>query len=281
MKLPKIRNLNFYSAVVAGGFFVAAMNFTAFGNFAKNSVYTLTQPIQKRVWGFSADISGGIQGIVAVRNALKQNRELLDRINQLVAENFQIEELKNENQTLKEALGLGMEKEYDLRMAETIGTDVVGDSLTIDKGADDMIETGFPVVTSNKVVIGRISKVYDDFAKVDLITGKNMAFDVKLSESGANGLAKGLGGLNIMVDLIPKDVEVKPGSPVTTSAMGGIFPEGYLVGTVDSIEKNDVETFQAAKIKPAFELGRIGEVFIIIGYKFDDKENIGANKTAE
>jgi rod shape-determining protein MreC len=236
----------------------------------KNFVYGATQPLHKMTWGLGARISGGLQNIASIKNAIKENQDLRARIDGLLADNSRIAELKKENETLKEALGLGLDKEYDLRMAETIGMDMMADSLVVDKGAADMIETGFPVVTSNKVVIGRISKVYENFSKVDLITGKDITFDVNVSENATNGLAKGLGGFGLMLDLIPKDIEIRQGASVSTSALGGIFPEGFLVGMVDQVNKNDVETFQTATIKPAFEIGKVREIFIIIGYKFED-----------
>jgi rod shape-determining protein MreC len=225
-----------------------------------------------------AKLSGGLQNIASIRNAIRENQDLRARIDGLLADNSRIAELNKENETLKEALGLGLDKEYDLRMAETIGMDMMADSLVVDKGAADMIETGFPVVTSNKVVVGRISKVYKNFSKVDLITGRGITFDVNVSENATNGLAKGLGGFGLMLDLIPKDIEIGQGDPVSTSALGGIFPEGFLVGMVDQVNKNDVETFQTATIKPAFEIGKIREIFIIIGYKFEDAPDGGADK---
>jgi rod shape-determining protein MreC len=90
-------------------------------------------------------------------------------------------------------------------------------------------------------------------------------------------LAKGLSGKSMMLDLIPKDKEVKRDAIITTNSLGGIFPKGLLVGTVDEVDKNDVESFQTAKITPAFEMDKIEEVFVIIGYKF--QEGISAEKT--
>lgn len=269
MKL-QVKSFNTYAVIAAGLIFAGAMNFTQLGPTVKNFVYGAAQPLHKMTWGLGAKISGGLQNIASIKNAIKENQDLRARIDGLLADNSQIAELTKENETLKEALGLGLDKEYDLRMAETIGMDMMADSLVIDKGAADMIETGFPVVTSNKVVIGRISKVYENFSKVDLITGKDITFDVNVSGNATNGLAKGLGGFGLMLDLIPKEIGIEQGAPVSTSALGGIFPEGFLVGTIDQVNKNDVETFQTAIIKPAFEIGKVREIFIVIGYKFED-----------
>jgi cell shape-determining protein MreC len=110
------------------------MNFTILGPIVKNFVYTATQPAQKITWGLGARISGGLRDISSVQNALKENQDLRATIDRLLAESSRIGELEKENETLKEALSLGLDKEYDLRMAETFGMDMLSDSLIIDKG---------------------------------------------------------------------------------------------------------------------------------------------------
>jgi hypothetical protein len=47
------------------------------------------------------------------------------------------------------------------------------------------------------------------------------------------------------------------------------------------VDKNDVETFQVAKIKPAFEIGKINEIFIIIGYKFEEGQTKSVDKAGK
>jgi len=39
---------------------------------------------------------------------------------------------------------------------------------------------------------------------------------------------------------------------VSTSVLGGVFPEGFLVGEVGSVKRNDAETFQEASLNPYF-----------------------------
>jgi len=277
MKLSRIKNfkiiLVFLIVIVA----MAAMNFTGLGFPAKNFAYSVSQPLQKFAWRMGAQVSGAFRNISGMRVAFKENQDLKIKIDQLTAENSQLNDLKKENESLKEVLNLGLDKEYDLKMAEVLGKDVSQDILTINKGADDMIEEGFPVITANKVVVGRISKTYKNFSKVSLVTSKEISFDVGVSESDIECLAKGLSGKSMMLDLIPKDKEVKRDAIITTNSLGGIFPKGLLVGTVDEVDKNDVESFQTAKITPAFEMDKIEEVFVIIGYKF--QEGISAEKT--
>lgn len=270
MKIAKIKSFKIIIAFLALTGAIVAMNFEGLGLPVKNFAYTVSQPLQKFVWGLGAQVSSAFDDVNKMRSALKENQDLKIKIEQLAAENSQLNDLRKENESLKEALNLGLDREYDLKMAEVLGKDVSQDTLIIDKGADDMVQEGFPVIGSNKVVIGRISKAYKNFSKVSLVSNKEVSFDVSVSGSDVECLAKGLGGEGMALDLIPKDQEIKQGSSITTSSLGGIFPEGLLVGFVNEVDKNDVETFQSAKIDPAFDLEKIGEVFVIVGYKFQE-----------
>jgi rod shape-determining protein MreC len=118
-----------------------------------------------------------------------------------------------------------------------------------------------PVITQQKALVGKISKVYADFSIVTLATNPDMSFDVKVG-SDIDGLARGAGGSESFIDLVPKDKELKAGDPVYTNTLGGVFPGGLLVGTIKNVRYNDVETFRSASLAPAFDAGQARQVFI-------------------
>jgi len=133
-----------------------------------------------------------------------------------------------------------------------------------------MISVGFPVITASNATVGRITKVYKNFSIVSLITGKKQThFDAKIG-TDIDCLVKGQGNLNLTLDLVSKDKTIEPGMIISTSALGGIFPKGLLVGTVGVIEKSDAAMFQQATVNTAFDITRLDTVFIIMGYRFTD-----------
>ncbi|MFH1894783.1 MAG: rod shape-determining protein MreC, partial [Patescibacteria group bacterium] len=77
---------------------------------------------------------------------------------------------------------------------------------------------------------------------------------------------KGQGALGAILDLVPREFEIKEGDSVLTSALGGVFPGGILVGKISKVEKNDVESFQKAQVQPSFDIKELEDVFIIVNF---------------
>lgn len=275
-----IKNLKAIIIFLVLAAFAAAMNFSFLEGPIKNSVYLASQPAQRIFWGAGIQISGFFERLSGLDSLSRQNRELKTHYEEIIAENLQLKELRKENDALREALGLELEKEFDLITADVLGKDIGEDDLVINKGADDMVEPGFPVITSKKAVLGRVAKVYKNFSKVALITNKESSFDARIVDDGIDGLAKGQGDLRLVLDFVSKDKEIKPGSVVTTSSLGGIFPKGLLAGTIGAIDKNDVETFQKAEVIPAFEINKLDSVFIVMEYKFETEGGNGSGLDA-
>jgi rod shape-determining protein MreC len=243
--------------------FFFILNFTPFGKEVKNFFYLISSPIQKVFWKTGERISDFFEAIFRIENLKKENEELKLKIQTLEAENFALIELKKENELLREALGIGLKKEFKLTLSQVIGKDIAKDSILIDKGAKDGILENSPVISQQKVLIGKVNQVYRDFSKVLLISNPKISFDGKISDSQVFGRIQGKGNLKILFDLIPKEKEIKKGDLVVTSALGRIFPEGLVVGKISQIKKSDLKPFQEVQIQPAFDLGDLEKLFII------------------
>lgn len=253
------------------------------GNFfskeVRNFFYSISLPIQKSLWRAGDGISLVFDGIFSAKALKKENNELNLKAQELLTENAYLGALKKENEFLRQALDLGLEKEFGLKTARFIGRDAASDFILIDKGKRDGIREDFPVITDQKVVLGKVSEVLENFSKVMLVSSEETSFDVKVrlaclescdsadaSRSDAAGLARGKGNYAVYVDLIPKEKEIKTGDAVFTAALGGIFPEGLLVGQIEEIKINDAGSFQIAELKPAFSVSKLDEIFIIVDY---------------
>ena len=201
--------------------------------------------------------------IGSARKLEKDNEDLNLRAQELLSENTFLKELKKENEILKGALGIGLEKEFQLVLASVLGKDISQDSIMIDKGKKDGLIPDLPVITGQKILIGKVSDIYDNFSRVMLISHKEISFDAKVSEKEVQGIIKGQGNSKILFDLVPQEKELKEGDLVITTALGGIFPERLLAGKVVKIRKSDVSPFQQAEIYPAFEIQNLEKIFII------------------
>jgi len=209
--------------------------------------YWFSCPIQKILWQTATRT-----------DELKQENQYL------TSEIIRLKSLEDENKTLREALNIGLEKEYNLSFADVISKDASEDIILIDKGSKDGISQGMNVITAQKVLVGKVVEVFNNYSKVMLIYHKKMSFDVKIGQEEINAIAKGQGNLNIIAGLIPQEKKVFKGDIVSTSGLEGVFPEGLLVGKIEEITKNDIDPFQTAKIEKYLNVSEIKNVFIIL-----------------
>ena len=158
---------------------------------------------------------------------------------------------------------LGLQEEFKLEICQVIGKDISSDTILINEGFKDGLTKDLPVITQQKILVGRISEVYKNFSKVQLITQKDTSFDAKILDTEISGLIKGEGNLRLFLDLIPPEKEIKKGDVVITTVLGGIFPRGLLVGEIEKVIKSDIEPWQQAKVKPAFNIEGLETLFII------------------
>jgi rod shape-determining protein MreC len=246
--------------------FFLILNLTFFGEGVKNFFYLISSPVQNIFWEAGARISGFFEFVVGMKQFKEENEELKLQVQNLLAENEALKDFKEENEILREALDIGLEKEFQLIIAQVVGKDIAQDFILINKGDRDNILEGSPVVTQQKVLIGRIDKVYKNFAKVLLISHSQSSFDGEIADSKILGMVKGRGNLRVSFDLIPKEEEIKEGDLITTSALSGFFPSGLLVGKISRIEKADPEPFYQAQLTPFLNIGELEKVFIILDY---------------
>lgn len=264
MKLPPRLKIGIIVVLLIAFFLI--LNLTDFSKEVKGLFYLISSPIQKALWRAGDKVSDFFEAITEIKKLKKENEELKLRIQELSAENSFLKELKKENEILREALNIGLEKEFKLVLAEVIGRDIAQDFILINKGLADGLSKNLPVITQQKTLVGKIDEVYKNFSKVMLISNKNSSFDVKISEKEIYGLSKGKGNFKVLLDLVPQDKEIKEGDLVLTTALGGIFPNGLLIGKIKEVKKSDVEPFQQAEINLSFDIKEIETLFVIISF---------------
>lgn len=244
--------------------FFAVLNLFNFANEVKNFFYLASAPIQITFWGAGDRVSDFFEAITRAENLKKENEKLEFKIKELFAEMVMLRELKKENQVLREALDIGLQKEFKMVFAQITGKDIAQDSVLINKGLEDGISKDMPVVTQHRILVGRISNVYDNFSRIMLISNKESAFSVNIQDTKA--IARGRGAAQLLLDFVPHNVKIREGDKVVTTALEGIFPKGLLIGYLKNIKRLDVEPFQQAEIQLAVDIKELRYVFVITDF---------------
>lgn len=239
------------------------LNWTNWANSLKNTIFSISSPIQKWFW----DIGNNISNFLAcffIKGDLIERVNLLEKENySLLFENTYLRNLEGENQILREALGINLQKDFNLSIAEVCGKDLLADSILIDKGFKDGLRKDLAVITEEKILIGKISEVYENFSRVILISDKDISFDVRMAETNDYAIAKGQGSLRLLIDLIPQQSLIRKDDLVVTTSFGGVFPKDLLIGKVNKIEKSDTQSFQKAEISLFIDIKELRTVFVI------------------
>jgi rod shape-determining protein MreC len=256
-----IKNFSTFFLIFFLIFLILLLNF--FSKPVRNFFYLISTPFQKFFWQAGKKISDFVFGIFKASSLKKENERLNLEIQNLLQQISFLEEVKRENQMLREALGVGLGKEYKIVLANVIGKEAAPNLFRLDKGKKDGVEKGKPVINEAKSLCGRIFEVYDNFSQFQLPSDKNFSFAVKIAGKEGIFLAKGLGDSKILLDLIPKEISIEVGDLVITSAQEGFFPNGLFVGKIESIEKSDLEPFQKAKVNLACQVEKAEFLFII------------------
>jgi len=248
----------------------AILNLTPAKKETKNFFYLISSPVQKTFWRAGMETSDFFEMISEMKNLKKENEELKLRIQELISENISLKELKKENEILRQALKIGLQEEFKLEFSQVTGIDISGDTILINKGLKDGVSKDLSVITEQKTLVGRISEVYKNFSKVQLITYKGISFAAEIEDYNQGtpilGEMKGKGNLKLFLDRLPQEREIKKGDIVITTALGGIFPKGLLVGEIQEIFKSDIEPWQQAEVKPAFDIKELETLFIILEF---------------
>jgi rod shape-determining protein MreC len=107
--------------------------------------------------------------------------------------------------------------------------------LTIDKGSSGGIVSDMAVISSYGIV-GIVKSVSDNYASVMSVLNRDFIISAKIKNNGYFGPLSWNGNTSTNATLvdIPHHVKVSKGDTIVTSGYGGVFPEGYLIGTIES-----------------------------------------------
>lgn len=230
----------------------------------KKPFYSLFQPIQKR-FETANHFLGSLGRVITNLNSLRKRLvELEQKRLRLLGENAQLQQVERENESLRKALDLKLQNEFELELVRVIGKRLDQKQIVLGKGSEDGIKKGMPVITSQKVVVGSVTRVGQDVSRVRLVTHPETRFSAQLKDRKIKSEIKGQGTSELKLDFIPQEQQVKPGQVVVTSALGGDFPPGLLVGKIKQVEQKNVKPYQVADVEPYSEFNNF--LFVITDY---------------
>ena len=244
-------------------FVVSTLGSHRFGTLHK-LVFEITGPVHSLATLVTQRLGRFTGRYVELVNVQKENRRLWQELNEC-------REAANRN---REALATNIRLRRLLEFKETSGLPMVAArivgkdpslwfrTVVIDRGANDGVGKGMPVVSGNGVA-GQIFSVSPNYAKVLLAIAPSSAIDVLLQKSRVRGILKGNGSLTYKLDYVLKTVDVKEGDHVVTAGYGGLFPTGMQVGVVSRVMKKRRGMFLEIEVTPSVDFLTLENLLVI------------------
>jgi rod shape-determining protein MreC len=215
----------------------------------------------------ASSLTGGIHnawtGYVNLRGVRAENQQLKQQIGALQVQ-IQQERAAAQRAHQLEAL-LGFQQQLQVK---TVAAGVIGASpspefrtATINKGSNDSLKVNMPVIAPTGVV-GRLVTVAPRAAKLQLLVDRNAGAGALVERSRAQGVVLGTGGDVLRMEYVSGIADVKPGDVIVTSGIDGLYPKGFVIGTVESVDKGN-GIYKVIKVRPASDFNRLEDVLVV------------------
>lgn len=219
-------------------------------------------PVTQMIGGGADHLRGAYETLVNDRDARRRLEVLRDQNEVLRGRNDMLE---RENSKLRQAAQI---RATQFPGPVTVASVVMVDPspllsrLTVNRGERDGVRRFMPASVPAGLV-GQVTGVTGSSAVVTTVLDPESRVGVTLRGKGGRGLAVGMPP-DRMRATFPLTVDVRVGDTVLTSSLGGVYPVGIKVGTVERVETvgpNDVN--RTVIVKPAADVSTLEELALL------------------
>lgn len=238
---------------------------------------SLPEQIVKDVVGFGQSlfskptqyITGVFDNVDSLLNTYEENKRLKGRLEEFAKLQADVNDLASENTRLREIV----DKQDDLRDYEPIQATVIARNpdqwekkVILDKGEVHGVKKNMAIITAQGL-IGKVILTTPFTSSVELLSTQNPIYRVSAKVMGkkqAFGLIEGYDDerKELILKRIDSNVEIEVGQQVMSSGLGGVFPQGLLIGEITEVSTDDYGLTKMAYIKPAADFQLLDHVII-------------------
>ena len=236
----------------------------------ENGAGSTLNPVQSLLYKGTNKIKETLDFFLNFSEVKAENKELINKNQELENKIATYSDLKEENDRLREVLNFAEERNnYNY-----ISCDIIGysggnflDGYIVNKGKNENVQKGMIVIASQGLV-GQVTSVGNNWSIIQSLVNENIAVSVMVERTrDVTGYLKGYkdsknANLAKVYDL-PMDSEVKEGDVIMTSGVGMLYPKEIRIGEVTSVEEDKVKVMKSAVVKPYVDFNKLEEVFIV------------------
>jgi len=220
--------------------------------------------VQRSVTSVVTGVRNVWNGYIGLRNLKAENdalrKQLADALVAMQEQRAQADRVRG----LERLLELRERLNLRTTAAEIIGAGATQDfrTVTIDKGSRDGLKTDMAVIAPGGIV-GRVVMPSARSAKVQLLIDRNAAAGAIIERTRAQGVAMGTGDSRLRFEYMSEAFDIAIGDVVVASGIDGIYPKGFVIGTIDGLEKAG-GSYRRVTIKPAVDFAALEEVLVVL-----------------
>lgn len=266
-----------WKMVIAAAAVIAAADF-AVAHFADidpigAAVRAVTVPVRTGFSYIAASVENAVNFVWDMRAYKADNEELEAENIRLKRENRDMASYREENERLQGLLGLQESiTEYSTVAARVISYSSNNwyETIEINRGSMNGIAVGNAVVTADGVV-GRVTEAGPNYSIVTTILDSSSAVGVRVSRTGGSGLVEGDDTLaensQCQLSFLDRSTPIIVGDVLETSGSGGIYPAGFVIGSIISVSADSTGNLQYAVVDPSVDFEDLHEVLVINGVR--------------
>lgn len=149
--------------------------------------------------------------------------------------------------------------------------------ITLDRGSEAGIAPDMAVISTDGIV-GIVKSVSQNYSSVLSVLNLDFTVSAKIKKNGYFGPLSWSGSSSYYATLvdIPHHVKINEGDTIVTSGFGGVFPEGYLIGTISDFKLKGGNYYEI-KVKLLNDFRKLNYVQVIRNFaknEIDSLENV-------
>ena len=245
---------------------------TVGSNIVSQGVNDVTNILGRMLAYPANSVNDFMESISNLTNTYQENQTLKQKVETIYELEVQLNDLKKDNEKMKEALKLqDTLNDYTLINATVIARnpDTWRDIVTINKGANDGLTPQMSVMSDNGLV-GKVLDVNPTSARVALLSNNDntlvrVAAMIQGEKESIYGTLTGFDHeKNILImSQIQATQEIKVGDKVVTSGLGGVSPSSLYIGTVEEVAMDRFGLYKEVRIKPAADTNDVRYVTVV------------------
>jgi rod shape-determining protein MreC len=231
----------------------------------RKSFSVVLYPLQKATL-LPRDMAGSMASYFSsVRVLRRENERLRVQAAQQAADSLRNQALAAENQHLKNLLHAKQIAPVPSLLAEVLydARDPFSRKVLLDRGSQDGVKPGQPVI-DDLGVIGQITRAFPLTSELTLLTDRDQTIPVQILRTGSRSVAYGAEVDMLELRFMAANADVQDGDILTTSGIDGVYPPGFPVARVTSVERKAGNAFARILCTPIAGVNRNKHVLVLL-----------------